>query len=112
MEIYMANLLSVGEGNFVQEVLQAREPVLVDFTAVWCGPCKMLSPVVEELAKDWAGKVKVVQLDIDDNPGLTVEYGVMGVPTLMLFVQGQPRHRLVGFKPKERLIKELTPHLS
>lgn len=108
----MAELEYVSEGNFEQEVLKAEEPVLVDFTAVWCGPCKLLAPIVQELSGEWAGKVKVVKLDVDDNPGLASDYQVMGVPTLMLFVKGQPRHRITGFKPKEKVVNEFAPHLN
>lgn len=105
-------MLYVGEGNFEREVLQAAEPVLVDFTAVWCGPCQTLNPIVEQLANEWQGKVKVVKLDVDDNSNLAVDYQVMGVPTLILFVNGQPRYRMSGFRPKERILKELAPHLN
>ena len=92
----MAEITQVNEANFDDEVLQAVQPVLVDFTAVWCGPCKMLDPVVKQLAQDWDGKVQISKLDIDENPDLAMRYQVMGVPTLMLFVAGKPIERLVG----------------
>ncbi len=108
----MADLAHVGESNFESEVLQSSAPVLVDFTAVWCGPCKMLEPTIKQLAQEWGGKVKVVKLDVDDNTHLAMEYQVMGVPTLMLFVKGQPVERLVGYQPKERIASRITPHLQ
>ncbi|MFC2026190.1 thioredoxin, partial [Chloroflexota bacterium] len=86
--------------------------VLVDFTAVWCGPCKMLDPVVTELAQDWDGKAKVTKLDVDHNPNIAMQYQVMGVPTLMLFVGGQPIERVTGYQPKDRLEKKFSPHLN
>lgn len=107
----MANLSHVSEASFQEEVLASPLPVLVDFTAVWCGPCKMLDPIVKQLADDWAGKVKVVKLDVDDNPGLAMTYQVMGVPTLMLFVDGQPSERVTGYQPKDRLVARFKPHL-
>ena len=85
----MADLTYVSEDTFQSEVLNSTLPVVVDFTAVWCGPCKMLEPVVKQLADEWAGKAKIVKLDVDQNPNLTMQYGVMGVPTLMLFVQAR-----------------------
>lgn len=108
----MTDLKHVGEADFEQEVLQAAQPVLVDFTAVWCGPCKLLNPIVEELARDWQGKIKVVKLDVDDNPDLAAHYTVMGVPTLMLFKGGKLAHRMTGFKPKDKVLKEFTPHFG
>jgi thioredoxin 1 len=107
----MANLSHVSEASFQAEVLDSVMPVLVDFTAVWCGPCKMLDPIVNQLADEWAGKVKVVKLDVDDNPGLAMSYQVMGVPTLMLFVNGQPSERVTGYQPKDRLVARFKPHL-
>ena len=77
----MAEMLYVSEDTFRSEVLDATQPVLVDFTAVWCGPCKMLDPIVKQLAEQWDGKVKVVKLDVDHNPNLAIQYQVMGVPT-------------------------------
>jgi thioredoxin 1 len=99
----MADIQQVNEADFGKEVLQSTLPVMVDFTAVWCGPCKMLDPVVKQLAEEWAGKVKFVKLDVDHNPELAMRYQVMGVPTLMLFVNGQPGQRVSGYQPKDRL---------
>lgn len=108
----MGEIAHVSEGTFEDEVLKSDLPVLVDFTAVWCSPCKMLVPIVAEVSGEWAGKVKVVKLDVDDNPNLAADYQVLSVPTLMLFVNGQPAHRMVGFKPKAKLIKEFEPYLN
>lgn len=108
----MSKLAPVGEGNFINEVLESEQPVLVDFTATWCGPCKMLNPVIETLAQDWDGQVKIVKLDVDDNPGLAAEFQVLSVPTLMLFKGGKPLHRTVGYKPKDKLVQEFVPHFN
>ncbi len=108
----MTELIHVSEDTFQADVLDATQPVLVDFTAVWCGPCKMLDPVVAELAHAWNGQVKIVKLDVDMNPNLAMQYQVMGVPTLMLFRDGQPVERVTGYQPKKRLEKKFLPHLS
>jgi thioredoxin 1 len=108
----MSDITHVSEDSFKAEVLDHSQPVLVDFTAVWCGPCKMLEPVVKELAGEWAEKVKIVKLDVDHNPNLAMEYQVMGVPTLMLFKNGEPAERLTGFQPKKRIQSKIDPHLS
>lgn len=99
----MADITKLNESNFDSEVFESHLPVLVDFTAVWCGPCKMLEPVISQLSKEWEGKVKFAKLDVDDNSGLTMKYGVMGVPTLILFVNGSPVQRLTGYQPKDRI---------
>lgn len=106
----MAEMQYVTETDFQNEVLDSVEPVLVDFTATWCPPCKMLDPVVKQLAEDWQGKVKVVKLDADQNPNIMVQYGVMGIPTLMLFKSGQIKERVTGFQPKDKLVSKLSPH--
>jgi thioredoxin 1 len=108
----MADIHEIDEGSFQNEVLEAAEPVLVDFSAVWCGPCKMLDPIVEELASEWTGKVKVVKLDVDHSPGIAMQYQVLGVPTLMLFVAGETRERITGFQPKDRIVSKLDPHIN
>ena len=107
----MSELQYVNEDDFQSEVLEATQPVLVDFTAVWCGPCKMLEPVVVELAGEWADKVKVVKLDVDTNASIAMQYQVMGVPTLMLFKKGEVKERLTGFKPKKQIVSKLSPHI-
>jgi len=108
----MAELLKLSGDQFETEVLQATQPVMVDFSAVWCGPCKMLDPVVKQLADQWDGKVKFCKLDVDNDPQLAEEYQVMGVPTLMLFKNGKPVERVSGFQPKDRLEKRFSPYLS
>jgi len=107
----MNNILEVNDDTFENEVTKSQMPVLVDFGAVWCGPCKMLDPIVEDLADDWEGKVKVVRIDVDHNPNTTMAFQVMGVPTLMLFVEGTPVERLSGYMPKNKILTKLEPHL-
>jgi thioredoxin 1 len=111
-EDFMANLPEVNEETFQEEVLSDGKPVLVDFSAVWCGPCKMLDPIVEQLAKEWADDVKVVKLDVDNSPGIAMKYQIMGVPTLMLFISGEARERLTGYQPKDRITSKLRPHIQ
>ncbi len=107
----MTDIKYVTEQDFQQEVMSAGLPVLVDFTAEWCPPCKMLEPIVHQLAGEWDGKVKVVKLDADQNPNLMVQYGVMGIPTLMLFKSGELKERMTGFQPKEKLVAKVTPYV-
>ncbi len=108
----MGEIPHINQAEFRNEVLESSLPVMVDFTAVWCGPCKMLDPVVTQLAAEWNGKVKAVKVDVDENPDLAMQYGVMGVPGLMLFVNGEPKARLVGYQPKDRIIRQFSPHLQ
>ncbi|MEP0807637.1 MAG: thioredoxin [Chloroflexota bacterium] len=108
----MAEIVNVNEGTFQKEVLNTDKPVLVDFSAVWCQPCKMLDPVVKELAGEWEGKVKVVKIDADENPNLVMKYGVMGIPTLLFIKDGEVKERVTGFMPKEKLIARFSPHFN
>lgn len=101
------NVIMLTEENFRQEVLQADVPVLVDFWAAWCGPCKMVGPIVDELANDYVGKAKVCKLNVDDCGRIAQSYGVMSIPTLILFKGGQEVNRVVGFRPKGELAKML-----
>jgi thioredoxin 1 len=107
----MSDIIEINEDAFENEVLQAETPVVVDFSAVWCGPCKMLEPVVKELASDWTGQVKFVKVDVDHNPSIAMNYQVMGVPTLMLFKGGEVQERLSGYMPKNKIVSKLSPHL-
>jgi thioredoxin 1 len=107
----MVEVEYVTEGDFQNEVLDADKPVLVDFTAGWCQPCKMIDPIVKQLAQDWDGKVKVVKLDADENPNIMMQYGVLGIPTLMLFKSGQVKERMTGYQPKDKLLTKINPHI-
>ncbi len=107
----MTAISSTSDATFESDVLNADLPVLVDFGAEWCHPCKQLDPIVEELAAEWQGKVRIVKLDIDDNSELVVKYGVMGVPTLILFVDGSPVQRLSGYQPKDRIISKFGSYI-
>jgi thioredoxin 1 len=108
----MTEIHHVLEETFQKQVLDSALPVLVDFTATWCGPCKMLEPVLRQLAIDLSGKLEVVKLDIDSNQNLTMQFQVMGVPTLILFKGGKPVERMTGYQPKDRILKKLAPHLG
>jgi thioredoxin 1 len=108
----MTKPFAVTDDSFESDVLDSAQPVLVDFWAEWCGPCKMIAPIVDELARDYDGTLKVAKLDADENPNTMQVYGVMGIPTLILFKDGEAVERIVGFMPKEKLLSKLTPHLS
>lgn len=97
------SLVQFTDANFEQEVLKAEKPVLVDFWAPWCGPCRAVGPVVEDLAEAYKGRVKVGKINIDDNPKTATTYGVMSIPTLILFNKGDIMDKLIGLSPKDRL---------
>jgi thioredoxin 1 len=103
----MKNVSDLSSNDFAQEVLQSDQPVLVDFWAPWCGPCRMIAPMIEELASENAGSVKVVKLNIDENPQTAQQYGVMSIPTLMVFKNGDVTDRFVGVQPKAKLQEAL-----
>lgn len=97
--------LKINSENFEKEVLNSEKPVLVDFFADWCGPCKMMAPIVEELATELDGKVKVGKLNVDENSDIAIEYNVMSIPTLIVFKNGKEEKRLVGVRNKEELLE-------
>ena len=103
----MAAVQEVSDGTFETEVLQSATPVLIDFWAPWCGPCRAIGPVVEELAKEYAGKLKVVKMNVDDNPATPGRYGVRGIPNLIVFKNGQVAEQIVGAVPKTRLTQAI-----
>jgi thioredoxin 1 len=107
----MADFLEVTDSTFESEVLQANEPTLVDFWAEWCGPCKMVAPVVEEIAAEYGDKMQVAKMDVDSNRETPANYGIQGIPTLILFKDGEEATRIVGFRPKTAMLEELLPHL-
>jgi thioredoxin 1 len=107
----MSKPVEINEAAFSDKVLKASSPVMVDFWAPWCGPCRMVAPVVEELAGEYEGKVGFVKVNVDENPKLASQYGVMSIPTLMVFKGGQPVDTIIGFRPKDELKKSLDTAL-
>ncbi|MGI5403023.1 thioredoxin [Streptomyces sp. CA-135486] len=106
--IQAKGVAAVTDADFDTEVLKAPLPVLVEFTADWCGPCRQLAPVLSSIASEEAGRLKVVQLDVDTNPEIMTRYGVLSMPTLMVFRAGEPVKSMVGARPKRRLLQELA----
>ncbi len=103
----MASVKDVTDATFEQDVLKSSTPVMVDFWAPWCGPCHMVSPLVEELAGDFAGKVNFFKLNTDESPATASRYGIRAIPTLLIFKGGQPVGQIIGFRPKPELKKQL-----
>lgn len=108
----MTMIGAVTEADFEERVLRSEVPVLVDFWAEWCVPCHMVAPVVEEIAREKGDALAVAKLNIDDHPALAQRYGVMSIPTLMLFVKGEEKARVIGARGKDALLREIDPHLS
>jgi len=107
----MSKPVEIEETKFDEVVLQAEKPVLVDFWAPWCGPCRMVAPVVEELAEDYDGRVAFVEVNVDNAPRIASQYGIMSIPSLMLFKEGKPVDMIIGFRPKDELKKSLDAAL-
>ena len=105
------HVVTVDVKNYKQEVLEAKEPVLLDVWAAWCGPCRMVSPIVEQIAAENLGKIKVAKLNSDENMSLAVELGIMSLPTLILFKNGKEATRLMGAMPKNAIMARLGPYL-
>jgi thioredoxin 1 len=108
----MSEFLAVNQDNFQQEVLQSSVPVLVEFGAVWCAPCKRLEPILLQLGNEWQGKVRIAKLDVDESADLTMQFQIMSVPTLVLFQHGKVQQRITGLQPRERLVEKFAPFLA
>ena len=106
------NIINVDQDSFQKAVLDSQKPVLVDFWAPWCGPCRAVAPVVEELAKDYKGKIEFAKLNVDETPFVASKYGVMSIPTLIVFRDGKPVQHAIGYQPKEQLKKLLDSALA
>ncbi|MCI0449385.1 MAG: thioredoxin [Chlorobi bacterium] len=104
--------IELNDANFQQEVINSNVPVLVDFWAVWCGPCKIIAPYVEELAGEYEGKVKVGKLDVDNNPQVSMQYGIRSIPTLLIFRDGKVADQIIGAVPKQAIAQKLDAQLQ
>ena len=107
-----ASVVEVNDSSFEKEVLQSGQPVLVDFWAAWCGPCKALAPIVDELARDFQGQLKVMKMDVDRNSATPTRFGIRGIPALLLFKDGKLAEQIVGYVPKEHIAKTVTKVLG
>ena len=103
--------ITLTDVNFENEVIKSDKPVLIDFWAVWCGPCKIIAPVVEELASEYEGKIKVGKLDVDENQQSSIKYGVRSIPTLLIFKDGKVKDTIIGAVPKSQIVQKLNSAL-
>lgn len=108
----MSKSMSIGDSNFDQMVLQAEKPVLIDFWAAWCKPCLMVAPILDELAEEYNGRINFVKVDVDQNSKTAARYGIMSIPALLIFKNGEPVSHIVGFRPKEELKRSLDAVLD
>jgi thioredoxin 1 len=106
------NTVTLTDANFDTELANSEVPILVDFWAEWCGPCKMIAPILDEIAAENAGKVRIGKLDIDSNPGVAQRFGIQSIPTMILFKNGEQQATMIGAKPKNSLLNELAPHIG
>ena len=104
--------IEITDANFQQEVIKSNTPVLIDFWAAWCGPCKMIGPIVEEIAKEYEGKLKVGKVDVDSNPEISMQFGIRSIPTLMVFKGGKVVEQIIGAVPKRNLMEKVLPNVS
>ncbi len=104
--------IELSETNFEQEVLKTNLPVLVDFWAAWCGPCKMIAPIVDEIAGEYESKLKIGKVDVDNNQQIAMKYGIRSIPTLLVFKNGKVVEQIVGAAPKKSLVEKLSKHLN
>jgi thioredoxin 1 len=103
----MSDVMTVADADFENEVIKSELPVLIDMWAVWCGPCKMIEPSVNEIAKDYAGKLKVVKMNVDESPKIPSKFGVRSIPTLLLFKNGELKDQLIGAVPKKQIVDKV-----
>lgn len=108
----MSKEITFNDANFKKEVLESKVPVLVDFWASWCGPCRMMAPIIEDLAEDYDGKAKIGKLSTEENPAITGEYGIISIPTMIIFKDGKPAEQIIGVVPKEAIAKKLDAILK
>ena len=108
----MSNPVQVTDDTFDKMVIESDQPVLVDFWAEWCGPCKMIAPILEEIATEMDGQLTIGKLDVDENQSTAMAYGIFSIPTLLLFKNGEPVERIVGFQPKPQLVSKIQTHLD
>ncbi len=108
----MHNIVELTSSNFQSQVLDSELPVLVDFGADWCPPCRMLEPIIEQIADAYVNQMRVASFDVDTYPEIQQRYGIMGLPTLILFQNGEPVHHMIGYQPRQRIESQIKPHLN